>query len=289
MMDAAQPSGGAMDIGQLFWLFFIFSALQPVLKQRLLESSRARMLGRIERQRKSRVILLVHRQETMSLLGFPVMRYIDINDAEDVLRATELTDPEVPLDIVLHTPGGLVLAATQIARAVRRHRGKVTVFVPHYAMSGGTLIAMAADEIVMSPHAVLGPVDPQLGQYPAASLKKVVEKKPIAEIDDQTLILADVGEKATRQVRDSALELLTRSVADDQARKLADLMASGTWTHDYPITVEEGQRLGLKISSDMPREFLQLMSLYPQPLRRQPAVEYLPIPRRVERPAQDRN
>ena len=34
------------------------------------------------------------------------------------------------------TPGGLVLAATQIARAIQGHKGKVTVFVPHYAMSG---------------------------------------------------------------------------------------------------------------------------------------------------------
>src|SRR5207244_629779 len=122
---------------------------------------------------------------------------------EDVLRACELTDPEVPLDIVLHTPGGLVLAATQIARAVRGHKGKVTVFVPHYAMSGGTLIALAADEIVMPPHAVLGPVDPQLGNFPAASLLKVVARKPIAEVDDQTLIMADVAEKAIGQVRES--------------------------------------------------------------------------------------
>src|SRR6266404_4204462 len=122
-----------MDVGQLVWIFFMFSALQPVLKKRMLESSRQRLIMTIERQRKSRVILLVHREETMSLLGFPLMRYIDINDAEQVLRAIELTDPEVPLDIVLHTPGGLVLAALQIARAVNAHKGRVTVFVPHYA------------------------------------------------------------------------------------------------------------------------------------------------------------
>ena len=185
-----------MGIGDLFWLFFMISALQPVIQQRLLESSRQRLIANIERKRGSRVILLVHRQETMSILGFPIARYIDINDSEDILRACELTDPEVPIDIVLHTPGGLVLAALQIAHAVHNRKGKVTVFVPHYAMSGGTLIALAADEIVMSPNAVLGPVDPQLGQYPAASLLKVLSEKPISEVDDQTLILADVGEKA---------------------------------------------------------------------------------------------
>jgi ClpP class serine protease len=272
-----------MDLGQIFWLFFVLSALQPVLKQRLLENSRQRLLARLERQRKSRVILLVHRQETMSLLGFPLMRYIDINDSEDVIRACVLTDPDIPVDLVLHTPGGLVLAATQIARAIHDRKGKVTVFVPHYAMSGGTLIALAADEIVMSQHAVLGPVDPQLGQYPAASLIKAVARKPIAEVDDQTLILADVAEKAIIQIRESTRELLTRSVASDKAKEVADLLSTGTWTHDFPITFEVAKGLGLKVSSDMPAEILQLMSLYPQPVRRQPSVEYLPGERHSDR------
>src|SRR5882762_3841052 len=227
-----------MDIGQAIWVFFLLTALQPVIKQRLLESSRQRLLAKIERRRESRVILLVHRQETMSFLGFPLMRYIDVNDAEDVMRACTMTDPEVPLDIVLHTPGGLVLASLQIARALGQHKGKVTVFVPHYAMSGGTLIALAADEIVMSPHAVLGPVDPQLGQFPAVSLLKVVSRKPIAEVDDQTLILADVAEKAIIQLRVRVKKILTRSQTPEKAEELADLLATGVWTHDYPITDE---------------------------------------------------
>jgi len=279
-MNGAGGQGGGIDVGQIFWLFFILSALQPVLKQKMLENARQRLLARIERRRKTRVILLVHRQETMSLLGFPLMRYIDINDSEDVMRAIELTDPEVGIDLVLHTPGGLVLAATQIARAIRTRKGKVTVLVPHYAMSGGTLIGLAADEIVMSPHAVLGPVDPQLGEYPAASVVKAVSRKPIAEVDDKTLILADVGEKALVQVRESTRE---------KARELAELLATGTWTHDFPITVDVAQKLGLKVRSDMPAEFLQLMSLFPQPVRRQPSVEYIPTRRRAEQPSPPQN
>src|SRR5882724_1839684 len=145
-----------MDVGQLVWLFFILSALQPALQQKLLQASRQRLLALLERRRKTRVILLVHRQETMNFLGFPVMRYIDIDDSEAVMRAVELTDSDVPIDLMLHTPGGLVLAATQIARAIRNHKAWVTVFVPHYAMSGGTLIGLAADAIVMSRHAASG-------------------------------------------------------------------------------------------------------------------------------------
>src|SRR6202043_2742215 len=192
----------------LIWLFFILSSLQPLFQQRMLEATRQRKIARFERKRGSRVIVMVHRQETMRLLGFPIVRYIDINDAEDILRAIRLTDPDVPIDLILHTPGGLVLAALQIARALREHTTMVTAFVPHYAMSGGTLICLAANEIVMSSHAVLGPIDPQLGELPAASLLKVVEQKPIAKINDRTLVLADVGRKAIEQVRTAAHELL---------------------------------------------------------------------------------
>ena len=271
-----------MTPGDVLWIFFLFSTLQPVLKQQLLEASRQRLIARIERQRKSRVILLVHRQEMMSFLGFPVFRYIDVNDSEEVLRAIRLTDRAVPLDIVLHTPGGLVLSALQIARAIRRHPGKVTVFVPHYAMSGGTLIALAANEIVMSEDAVLGPVDPQLGQYPGASILKAVAKKPVAEVDDNTLILADQAEKAIAQLRESARELLAAKFPDGKAEELARLLSEGTWTHDYAITYETAKSFGLPVRSDIPSEFLDLMSLYPQPVRRQPTVEYLPVPRRNE-------
>jgi ClpP class serine protease len=269
-----------MDI---LWLFFMLSALQPIMKQKLLEASRKRLISLIERERKSRVVLLVHRQETMSLLGFPLLRYIDINDSEDVIRAIHLTDPEIPLDLVLHTPGGLVLAATQIARAIFKHKGKVTVFVPHYAMSGGTLLALAADDIVMCEHAVLGPVDPQLGEYPAASILKAAHQKPIAEVDDKTLILADQAEKAIAQMRQEVTELLADKYPADKANETAKRMTSGTWTHDYPITFERARELGLRVNSDVPENIMRLMQLYPQPVRRQPSVEYVPVPYRSSR------
>jgi ClpP class serine protease len=272
-----------MTFMDLFWMFFILTALQPVLRQRMLEAMRARKIAQLEGKRKSRVILLVHRQETMRLLGFPLMRYIDVNDSEEVLRAIHMTDDEVPLDIVLHTPGGLVLAALQIARAIETHSGKVTIFVPHYAMSGGTLVALAADEIVMCRHSVLGPVDPQLNQMPAASLIKVVEQKPIAEIEDQTLVLADVGRKATAQVKEAVRLLLANRMASENASALAEKLASGIWTHDYPISAEEAKALDLPITTEMPKEILELMTLYPQPVRSQSGgVEYRPVPREKE-------
>jgi ClpP class serine protease len=267
------------DVSTIFWLFFIIAALQPLIKKRFLVAMRQKLIASFEKTRGSRVIVLIHRQETMSLLGFPIIRYIDIDDSEEVIRAIHMTDPDMPLDLVLHTPGGLVLAAYQIAHAIRMHQGKITVFIPHYAMSGGTLIALAADEIVMEEHAVLGPVDPQLGEYPAASLVKLAESKPISDIDDKSWLLADVGKKAIEQIRVQVRSLLAGKYSTEKAEELAGVLTEGRWTHDYPITYEEAVRLGLHVTKGIPPELYQLMSLYPQPIKHQPSVEYLPIPR----------
>lgn len=268
-----------MDIFfQLFWLFFILSSLSPYFNQQMLLAARARRITDLERKRKSRVITLIHRQEGFSFLGIPFARYIDIDDSEQVLRAIRMTDQSVPIDLILHTPGGLVLAAEQIAEALLKHPARVTVFVPHYAMSGGTLIALAADEIVMDPNAVLGPVDPQLGQYPAASILRVLEQKPMAEIDDQTLIMADVARKALSQVKRTVSGLLRKHFDEQKSQELAELLSQGTWTHDYPISVEEARSMGLRVSTEMPVEVYELMGMYPQPRGGKPSVQYVPLP-----------
>jgi ClpP class serine protease len=267
------------DISTIFWLFFMIAALQPLLRKRILVAMRQRLIASFEKKRGSRVIVLIHRQETMSLLGFPIFRYIDIDDSEEVIRAIHMTDPDMPLDLVLHTPGGLVLAAYQIPHAIRMHQGRITVFVPHYAMSGGTLIALAADEIVMEEHAVLGPVDPQIGEYPAASLVKLAENKPISDIDDKSWLLADVGRKAIEQIRVQVKSLLEGKYTTEKAEGLARILTEGRWTHDYPITYEEAMNLGPHVTKGIPPELYQLMSLYPQPVKHQPSVEYIPIPK----------
>jgi len=266
-------------LSMFFWFFFIFSLLTPWLKQKNLESSRISLFNRIEKERKSRIITLIHRQETMSILGIPLIRYINIEDSEAVLRAIRLTDPDMPIDIILHTPGGLVLAAEQISLALIRHKAKVTVFVPHYAMSGGTMVSLAADEIVMDENAVLGPVDPQLGQYPAVSILEVLKKKDKNEIDDETMIQADIAEKAIRQVKIFVEKLLVENkCSKEKAEKLSQTLTEGRWTHDYPITYEEANELGLCVSTEMPKEIYELMDLYPQNPGKRPSVQYIPLP-----------
>jgi ClpP class serine protease len=267
----------------LFWIFLVFSSLQPWWQKRQMETRRVQTLRAFEQQRQSRVILLIHRQESLSFLGIPISRYISIEDSEQVLRAIRFTSPDTPIDLILHTPGGLVLATEQIARALIRHQAKVTVFVPHYAMSGGTMLALAADEIVMDANAVLGPVDPQLGNMAAASVLKVVEQKPIDKIDDQTLVMADLSRKAIAQVQRFVRTLLkdavpTQKIAPENVEKIVETLTTGQVTHDYPITVEEATELGLPITVGLPPAIYNLMELYPQPQGGRPSVQYIPMP-----------
>ena len=274
----------ALDV--LTILFIVF-ALLPMLQRRRLEFQRLRFLQTWERRHKHRMIALIHRQETMSVFGFPLLRYIDIQDSEEVLRALRLTDADIPIDIVLHTPGGLALAAEQIAHAICRRTGKVTVYVPHYAMSGGTLIALAADEIVMDPNAVLGSLDPQLGQHPAVSIVRAVDWKVERrlEIDDETLILADIARKAVVQLRGCVRDILLPRLGEARAEELATRLTHGEWTHDHPLNVEMLRGLGLPINTDMPRDIYEYMRLFPQPGFGRPSVQYIPLPYRSPVPA----
>jgi ClpP class serine protease len=279
---AAIDLGTVFAIGIFVLLLVLFGA--PVLGQRALRAQRGRALSALEKARGARLIAIIHRQETVGVLGVPFYRFIDIDDSEAVLRAIRQIPDESPIDLLLHTPGGLVLASEQIAYAVRAHPGKVTVLVPHYAMSGGTLIALAADEILMDDAAVLGPVDPQLGDLPAASLVRVAQKKPLERLDDRTLVLADVAEKALRHMKQVVRDLLVDRVGADRAETLAEELAGGHYTHDDPITVTEASALGLPVTVGLPREAYALMELYPQEGRRRPSVQFVPVPPRAADP-----
>lgn len=266
----------ALDFSTLIFLFLVFMTLQPLLTGRWYSHQRGQAIRAIEQAHGTRVITMIHRQEKRSLFGIAASRHIDLEDAQTIIAAIKETPPNVPIDLVLHTPGGIVLAAMQIARAVEAHPAKVTVYVPIYAMSGGTLIALAADEIALGEFSVLGPIDPQILGLPAASIVRARNSKPVEQVFDLTLVLADVSEKALAQVKRGAVELLTPRMEQAAAESLAEKLAGGHWTHDYALTATEAAAIGLPVKVGMPLEIMNLMKLYPQPIQ-QSGVEYLPL------------
>jgi len=273
------------DISSIFWLLLLLLLFYPQLQYRYLLRARLNLIRRLSLARKSNIISMIHRQEQLSFLGIPFYRYITIEDSEQVLRAIRSTPKDVPIDLILHTPGGLALAASQIAMALKNHPAETRVIIPHYAMSGGTLIALAADRIIMDPHAVLGPVDPQIttkeGTVPAASIVRVAEEKK-EKAEDMTLIYADVSRKAINQMMDLIVHLTKDKLGEERAKKVAEELVSGKFTHDYPITVEKLRELGFDVSTEVPREIYELMDLYPQQVT-QTSVEYVQMPPNIKR------
>jgi len=265
----------------LFYILLLYIVFHPQLQMNALTRARLKLLQAIEKKYGWRVITLIHRQEKIGFLGFPLYRYIDIEDSEAVIRAIRTTPPNQPIALILHTPGGLVLAASQIAMALKRHPAKKIVIIPHYAMSGGTLIALAADEIIMDPNAVLGPLDPQIPvdntAYPAPSLVKVAKLKG-EQAEEEFLVLADVAEKAINEIQDFIVSLLADKMPQEKAREIARTLTEGRYTHDYPITADQAKQLGLNINTNIPPEIYTLMQLYPQALQQRPGIEYLPRP-----------
>ena len=264
------------DFSSIFFIVIALMALQPLLMGRWYAMRRAQAIRAVEKEHGTRVITMIHRQERRSFFGFAVSRHIDLEDAQTVIAAIKDTPDDTPIDLIIHTPGGIVLAAMQIARAVEAHPAKVTAYVPVYAMSGGTLIALAADEIVMGEFSVLGPIDPQILGLPAASIVRARDSKPVADVFDLTLILADVGEKAVAQVKRGAVELLTKRLDQSAAETIAEKLTGGYWTHDYALTATEAKALGLPVKVGMPAQIMEFMKLYPQPVQ-QSGIEFLPI------------
>lgn len=249
---------------------------QVLFRYKLLQ--RYKFIKNFETSRKARAIVMIHRQEQLALFGIPFYRFINIEDSEEILRAIRMTPGDMPIDLILHTPGGLVLASEQIATALKEHKAKTTVIIPHYAMSGGSLIALSADEIIMDKNAVMGPVDPQVGQYPAASIISAINTKYVDELDDETLILGDISRKAIDQVKEFVYDILKDKLGEEKAKNLSETLSSGKWTHDYPLTIKKLKELGVEVTTDVPKEVYELFDLYRQPVNQRPSVQYVPVP-----------
>ena len=275
-----------MDIiGLLFWLLLLTIITEPILEYQRMRAARLALLKKIEEKYGYRVITLIHRQERVGFFGIPIYRFIDIEDSEAVVRAIHSTPKDTPIMMILHTPGGMVLAASQIAKALHDHPAKKVAVVPHYAMSGGTLIALAADEIWVGPAAALGPLDPQIPMpsaagpvhVPSPSVVKVAKEKG-KEATDIFLTYADVAEKALSEMYDFVVGLLKDKLGEEKAKEIANELVMGKYTHDYPLFYERLKELGLPVKKEIPEEVWALMELYPQAQPQRPGVEYLPVP-----------
>ncbi len=246
----------------MIWLCILALSLRPLLKRGAVERARKKLIDRIEVQRGSRVLQLIHREEKTSILGFPISHDADREDSEDILRSLNVIDADRRIDLVLHVPVGRSISALQIARAVKNHRGRVTVFVPHSAMSGGALIAFAADEVVMGPDAVLGLFDPAIGSPSApGEIEGVVHPSP-QRSNDESRSLARKADRATCDLRATAIDLLPGGLPFAQVEKIVEQLTTADWAHAFAIDPAAAREMGLSVDQDMPIEIARLTALY---------------------------
>jgi hypothetical protein len=93
---------------------------------------------------------------------------------------------ETELDLIIHSPGGSAEAAEAVVLYLRTKFNHIRVFVPHMAMSAATMIACAADEVVMGKRSFIGPIDPQL-QLQTALGPRIVPAQAIVEQFDRAV------------------------------------------------------------------------------------------------------
>jgi ClpP class serine protease len=227
------------------------------------------LIRRIEEVRGSRVVCVIH-GENMENDQF------NFADLEDVLSALVASDPTRPLDIILHTQGGNSFAGRQIARAIKAHSARKTVFVPYFAMSAGTRVALAADQIVMGAQATLGPIDTQLYGMPAPSILQLLALKPQEAIKDEFLILAEEARKIMAEGRATACDLLQGTYTLDGSCAIADEMIGGKWSHGFPIMAPVAKALGLNVSTDLPDIFYDLVRCFRHAGGEDPSVLFIP-------------
>jgi Serine dehydrogenase proteinase/HNH endonuclease len=97
----------SFDLSSLFRIFVVIMVLQPLLIGRWYALRRAQAIRAIEKSHGSRVITMIHRQEKRSLFGFAISRHIDLEDAQTIIAAIKETPDDMPIDLVIHTPGAV--------------------------------------------------------------------------------------------------------------------------------------------------------------------------------------
>lgn len=219
------------------------------------------LIAKMEQVRGSRVVCIIHQAGMES-------SSVDTITAEDILTALQSTPADKPLDIILHTPGGYSYQAHQIALAVKAHKGRKTVFIPNFAMSGGTIISLAADEIVMAPNAVIGPIDAQFPVFhlrrmiPTRAVIDLVNTKSRARIHDELVELGIQCKRSILQDHKGAVELMHGTYSSATAERIAHTLNDGTLTHGFPVTYSHAKKLGLNVSNHIPAEAVAIVRAY---------------------------
>jgi len=179
--------------------------------------------------------------------------------------------------LLVNSPGGLVQSSYKIARALRKTFKEITVFVPHIAASGGTLLALAGNTIVMGMMSQLSPLDPQAKvEDGAVSANSVVDAHEFVtrlfddvSVEDAPYSYKTLADKCDGvDIRDAlaSLSLMEEYIleiledcgySNQECKKISHNIVRGFKTHDEVINLDKAKKLGLNVVShnDFPAEW----------------------------------
>lgn len=218
-------------IGSLVTIYFFYKIFRQYISDPMTYIS----LFKLKRMLKQNVMLIRHNQSS-----FLSPQMINRKDIGDIAKAFTKFKGK-PFTLVLQTPGGEVFSGMLISRMLKNYKGKITSLVPHYSMSGGTILALSTDAIKMSRHACLGPVDPQIGgllDYGSAKGWKDVVKLKKGRSKDSSIIYKLIGSQVEKDIRDYIYGLIPD-------RKFARFMTSGGMQHGSALTFDRLKQTGL--------------------------------------------
>lgn len=173
--------------------------------------------------------------------------------------------------LLLNSPGGLVTSSYKIARALRRNFNNIIVFVPHMAASGGTLIALAGNEIVMGVMSQLSPLDVQVDYNDGVSVsvaslfrsfdrlsnffrKTYVDEAPYpwkALADKLDPILMEEWSGTSDMMTLYTKEILVKSgFEDNKAGDISQKLTMSFPDHSFVIHYDQAKELGLNVKKD---------------------------------------
>ena len=246
-------------------IFFVLSGiLFNLISQFLVEYHIRQLISGYEKAHDAKVFYFIHRKRSLGIFGISLYEYLEVYDAHRFLRDLKSVPEDKNLVIIIHSPGGELLAAMQIAKVLKEWKGKVSVVVPYYAMSAGTLIALSADAIYADRNVTFGAIDPQIpvggNRYvSAADLYRVCRGNSTISVQDR--ILCEMGRKAMKQVE----SFLKRVVLKDKDEKVAEAVINTLLyterSHDFPFFAENLKEMGLNVVFEIPQELRELSDL----------------------------
>lgn len=184
------------------------------------------------------------------------------------------------IDVLLHSTGGDALAAWKLMSILRERFKKIGVLVPYMAFSAATIFSLGADEIVMHPHASLGPIDPQISmklsdgkqrrfafEDVGAFLRFIGEEVGISEqmyissIIDKLFDVVDpvsvgAAKRASELATDVGERLLRMHMTTEEEKRQARIIAEGLnksfFSHADAVSRTRARQLQLRIAPDNP-------------------------------------